>query len=251
MLYLIGIGLGAPEDITFKGIEAIKKSGRVYLELYTSALLYPKTKLEIFLGKKVDAVEREFVASGAQILEEAKTMDVCLLVIGDPLCATTHYSLLQQAREKQVEYAVIHNASIISAVGITGLQVYKFGRTASVPFPKENFEPEGFYDVIKGNKSIGAHTLLLLDIERGRFMSINEAIEIIRCVERKKKQGVFLPKDICIGIARLGFKEQLIVSGTVLELSDFDFGSPPHALIVPGKLHFLEEEAIKESCIKK
>lgn len=38
MFYLIGLGLGDAKDVTFKGLEIIKKCKRVYLESYTSIL---------------------------------------------------------------------------------------------------------------------------------------------------------------------------------------------------------------------
>jgi diphthine synthase len=164
------------------------------------------------------------------------------------LCATTHWDILQRAKEQKIKTEVIHNASIINAIGATGLQVYKFGKTTSIPFPRENYEPETFYKVIKENKSIGAHTLILLDLdpEHDKFMSVNEAIEILRKIERNKKEGVFMPKDWCVGVARLGATDQKIVAGTVTQVSDADFGTAPHALIVPGNLHFMEEDALKQ-----
>ncbi len=39
MLYLIGLGLCDPKDITVKGLEVVKKASRVYLEAYTSILI--------------------------------------------------------------------------------------------------------------------------------------------------------------------------------------------------------------------
>ncbi len=248
MLYLIGLGLADEKDITFKGLEAVKKCKMLYLESYTSRLSCSKEALEKFYGKKIQLANREFVENAEQLLKEAKAENVALLVIGDPLCATTHWDILQRAKEQKIKTEVIHNASIINAVGATGLQVYKFGKTTSIPFPQEKFEPETFYDVIKENKSIGAHTLVLLDLnpEKNRFMSVNEAIEILRKIERKRNEKVFLPKDWCVGVARLGAKDQKIVSGTVTEVSDADFGPGPHALIVPGNLHFMEEEVFKK-----
>lgn len=41
-LYLIGLGLADEKDITYKGLEAIQKSKKVYLESYTSILTVPK-----------------------------------------------------------------------------------------------------------------------------------------------------------------------------------------------------------------
>ncbi len=244
MLYLIGLGLSDEKDITLKGLEAVKKCDKLYLENYTSKLACSVQDLEKSYGKKVALADREFVENAEQLLKEAKTGNVALLIIGDPLCATTHWDILQRAKEQKISTEVIHNASIINAIGATGLQVYKFGKTTSIPFPKENFEPESFYNVIKENKSIGAHTLVLLDLDpkNNKFMSVNEAIEVLRKIERKRNEKVFLPKDLCVGVARIGAKDQKIIAGTVTEVSDADFGAAPHALIVPGNLHFMEEE---------
>jgi diphthine methyl ester synthase len=56
------------------------------------------------------------------------------LVVGDAFCATTHSDLFLRAINLGIlfsyigiEVKVIHNASIVSAVGCTGLQVYRFG----------------------------------------------------------------------------------------------------------------------------
>ena len=248
-LYLIGLGLADEKDITLKGLEAVKKCSKLYLESYTSKLACSVKDLEKLYGKKVELANRTFVEDASQLLNEAKKENVALLVIGDPLCATTHWDILQRAKELKIKIEVVHNASVINAIGATGLQVYKFGKTTSIPFPRENYEPETFYNVIKENKSIGAHTLVLLDLdpENDKFMSVNEAIELLRKIERKRNEKVFLPTDWCVGVARLGSADQKIIAGTVTQVSDADFGLPPHALIVPGNLHFLEEEALKQA----
>jgi diphthine synthase len=248
MLHLIGLGLSDEKDISLKGLEAVKKCDKLYLESYTSKLACSVQDLEKLYGKKVELANRTFVENASQLLSEAKSKNVALLVIGDPLCATTHWDILQRAKELKIKTEVIHNASIINAIGATGLQVYKFGKTTSIPFPRENFEVETFYNIIKENKSIGAHTLVLLDLdpENNKFMSVNEAIELLRKIERKRNEKVFQPKNWCVGVARLGASDQKIVSGTVTEVSDADFGKAPHALIIPGSLHFMEEEALKQ-----
>lgn len=171
-----------------------------------------------------------------------------MLVIGDPLCATTHWDLLTRAKELKIKTEIIHNASVINAVGSTGLQVYKFGKTTSIPFFKEKFQPQTPYNIIKENKSIGAHTLVLLDLDpiNDKFMSVNEAVEILRDLERQRNEKVFMPNDMVVGVARLGASDQKIVAGTVTQVSQADFGSPVHALVVCGSLHFMEEDALKE-----
>ena len=247
-LYLIGLGLSDEKDITVKGLEAVKKCDKIYLESYTSKLECSHSDLEKFYCKKVEFANRTFVEDAKQLLSESKKQNVALLIIGDPLCATTHWDILQRAKEQDIKTEVMHNASIINAVGATGLQVYKFGKTTSIPFPQEKFEPETAYNVIKENKTIGAHTLVLLDLkpEENKFMTVKEAIEILRKIERKRNEKIFLPKDWCLGVARLGAHDQKIIAGTATEVSDADFGAPVHALIVPGKLHFMEEEALKQ-----
>lgn len=55
------------------------------------------------------------------------------LVVGDAFCATTHSDLFLRAVKLGIDVKVIHNASIVSAVGCSGLQVYRFGEVVSVP----------------------------------------------------------------------------------------------------------------------
>jgi len=64
-----------------------------------------------------------------------------------------------------VQTNVIHNASIVSAMGCSGLVVYRFGEIVSLPFFTENWRPYSFYPRIKANREQGLHTLCLLDIK--------------------------------------------------------------------------------------
>lgn len=40
MLYIIGLGLGDERDITLRGLDAIKKCSKLYMEAYTSLLSF-------------------------------------------------------------------------------------------------------------------------------------------------------------------------------------------------------------------
>jgi len=248
-LYLIGIGLSDEKDITLRGLETVRRCEKVYLESYTSKMSCSVSDLEKLYGKKVIIADRDMVEKNAEktILKEAKTKDVALLVMGDSMSATTHVDLVLRARKAGIKVEIIHNASIMNAVGDTGLELYKFGKTTSIPFPEKSYEPETAYEVIKGNNKIGLHTLILLDVKpkQGMFMRVNEAIEILLKIEQKRKEDVFTEDTLCIGCARTGFEDAIIKSGNAKELLDVDFGEPPHCLIIPGKLHFMEEEALK------
>lgn len=245
-LYFIGLGLNNEKDITVNGLEAVKKCDIIYLENYTSILNCTKEQLEKIYNKKIILARRSLVeADDNEIIENAKSKNVAFLVGGDPLAATTHIDLFLRAKKEEIACKVIHNSSIISAVGTTGLQVYKFGKTTSIPLENENIEAP--YDVLKGNLSLGLHTLFLLDLnpDEERFLSINNAIRYLLKVELKRNEKVFSEKNLCVGCARLGSENQEIKVGTAKELLKHNFGKAVHCLIVPAKLHFMEEEALK------
>ena len=79
--------------------------------------------------------------------------------------ATTHTDLLLRARDLQIPTQIIHNASILNAVGCSGLQLYNFGQTVSLVFFTDTWKPDSFYDRIAENVRLGLHTLVLLDIK--------------------------------------------------------------------------------------
>ena len=111
----------------------------------------------------------------------------------------------------------------------------------------ENENVETPYDVLKDNLSLGLHTLFLLDLnpEEEKFMSVNDAIRYLLKVELKQNQKIFSEKTFCIGCARIGSESQIIKAGAAKDLLKYNFGKQVHCLIVPGKLHFMEEEALK------
>jgi diphthine synthase len=182
------------------------------------------------------------------IVNIAEIKDVAFLVVGDPMSATTHVELFRLAREKKVPVQVIHNASVLTAIGITGLQLYKFGKTTSVPFIEDHPQLETPYNVLKENLSLGLHTLLLLDLKprEKKFMTVNRALEILEQIEEHKKEKLVSEDLLVVGCARLGSEDFLVKAGKLSEVKKFNFGRPPHCLIIPGKLHFLEEEMLEE-----
>lgn len=274
MLYLVGMGLGDEKDITLRGLEIVRKCERVYLEAYTSLLSFGLSNnavstLEDLYGRPVILADREMVEQGMeQILEEACTSDVAFLVVGDPFGATTHSDLVVRARKMGVEVKVIHNASVMNAVGVCGLQLYRFGEAISIPFFTETWKPDSFYDKIKANKQLGLHTLCLLDIrvkepsieslcrgkkdyEPPKFMTINTAIEQLLEIEEKRAESAYNEDTHCVGLVRLGSEMQKIVAGSMKDLLTIDFGPPLHCLVIVGKTHPLEEEMLEFYAMSK
>ncbi|KAJ3308646.1 diphthine synthase [Boothiomyces sp. JEL0838] len=269
MLFIIGLGLADEKDVTVKGLEAIKSCSRIYLEAYTSILLINKEKLEEFYGKEIIVADREMVESESDtILHGADTDNVAFLVVGDPFGATTHTDLVLRAHELGIKTKMIHNASIMNAIGCCGLQLYNYGQTVSIVFFTENWKPDSFYDKIKQNLSIGLHTLCLLDIKvkeqseenmaRGRkiyepprFMSNNTCIAQLLEIEEKRQENLYNENTIVVGLARVGADDQVIKVGTMKELLGYDFGKPLHSFIIPGNMHFLEADCLKEYAVSK
>ena len=178
--------------------------------------------------------------------------------------ATTHSDLLIRAHQRSIKVVTIHNASIINAVGVCGLQLYNFGQVVSIPFFTARWRPESFYDKIHANDAMDLHTLCLLDIkvkeqseenlfkgirkyEPPRFMTANEAIEQLIEVESKRKQGVLVWDREIVVMARVGSESQQIVFGSIEELKHADFGKELHSIIIPSrKMHELERKVLKE-----
>ncbi|CUM65902.1 uncharacterized protein PRCAT00003552001 [Priceomyces carsonii] len=262
MLYLIGLGLSYETDISVRGLNAVKKCKRVYLEAYTSILMAAdKASLEKFYGREVILADRELVETGSdEILKGAKEDDVAFLVVGDPFGATTHTDLVIRARELGIQVENIHNASIMNAVGACGLQLYQFGQTVSLVFFTDTWKPDSFYDKIMENRKIGLHTLLLLDIKvkeqsienmaRGRliyepprYMSISTAAQQLLEIEEIRQEKAYTPETPCVAISRLGSPTQSFKAGTLNQLANYDSGEPLHTMVMLGRqVHELELE---------
>ncbi|VVC32999.1 Tetrapyrrole methylase, subdomain 1,Tetrapyrrole methylase, subdomain 2,Tetrapyrrole methylase,Diphthine [Cinara cedri] len=271
MFYIVGVGLGDVKDITVRGLEIVRGAKRVYLESYTSILPENKIQLEQFYERSLIEADRNLVEQGAdEILNNADTEDVVLLVVGDPFGATTHTDILLRAQDLKIETKVIHNASIINAIGCCGLQLYHFGETVSIPFWTDNWKPSSFINKINQNKAIGLHTLCLLDIQvkeptwesltkktkvyqPPRFMEVNQACsQLLQIIDNNEFDGKnYVSREtFCVGAARIGWPDQKIVAGTLAEMVNVDLGPPLHSMVIVGTLHPLEEQFIKQFTIE-
>jgi len=247
-LVFVGLGLHDEGGISFNGFGEVKGADSVFIEFYTSFLPgFSLERFEALVGKSLRVVSRKELEeeNGEVILRAAERGKAVLLVPGDPFIATTHIALRIAAEKRGIKTRVVHGASIISAViGLSGLHNYKFGKSVTIPFP-ENFS-ETPYMVVAQNKGLGLHTLCLLDIdvEKNRCLSVREALEALLKVEKKRKMGVATGGTLVVGIARAGSPNPTVKAGFISELLGYDFGGPPYSLIFPGRLHFMEAEAL-------
>jgi len=239
----VGLGLNDEKGMTLEGLQEVRNASRVFAEFYTSIMPNLRVdKLEDMIGKKVEVLTRAQLEdeNGERILSSAERERVAFLVPGDPMIATTHVSLRLALAKEGVASRIIHSASIFSAVcGSTGLQSYKFGKSTTLP--RDEHTPPSVIDVIRENRSRNLHTLLLLELKTDGKPQLTISSAINKLVQADS--GII--EQLAIGVARLGSPDQKVNAGKVPRLAGLDFGSVPHALVFPGRLHFMEAEALK------
>ena len=246
-LHLVGLGLHDAQDVSVKGLERIRAADVVYAEFYTAILTGTSHReLEAFLGRPVHVLDRLGVeAGGKDLVEEARTRQVCLLTAGDPLTATTHTDLLVRAHAAGVPVRIVHGSSIYSAApGLLGLQHYKFGRTTTLVRPEPTWSPTSPFDPIAENHARGLHSLVLLDIKADEdyFMTAPEGLFLLLDLADRTGNAWFT-SDTPVGVvARAGSDACTRRTGTVAQLVKEDFGPPLHCIVVPGPLQVVEQE---------
>lgn len=250
-LIFIGLGLCNEQDMSLRGIDKANKADYVFAEFYTSLMSdLSLAKLEERIGKKITVVFRKLLEeeNGEVILEKAENARVVFMVPGEPLIATTHIDLRIRAHKRGIKTQIVHSASILSAaVSSSGLQNYRFGRNVTVPFSMGDWVSLTPFEVIMENRKRNLHTLCFLDIrdEDRKYMTIKEALDIL--LENKKTRNIsnIRLNTLVVGLARVGAENMVVKADKVEELLKFEFGSPPHVLIVPSeRLHFMEAKAL-------
>ena len=165
-LLLIGIGPGDVALATSEALEAAKMADYRRYEAYTA--LWPEEQLanlEKAVGK-ITRVMRPEVESPDELFALARDNLVALLIVGDPLQATTHVDLQLQAEEAGIYCRTIHGISITGLVtGAIGLSNYKFGRQTTLTYPYSGWIATSPLEVIALNSALGQHTLALLDLD--------------------------------------------------------------------------------------
>jgi diphthine synthase len=245
-LSFVGLGLGK-KGATIEGIEELRSADVSYLEYYTTPH-EPELLREIqkAAGRQLTIVDRAFVEDGNRILDEAQSRHVVLAVMGDPMIATTHNELRARAIKRGIATRVFHAATIASAAAsASGLHFYKFSRTVTITREAVNRLTQA-YQILHQNLLEGAHSLLLLeyDVQTGEGVTPPEAIGGLLLAEANFKRGVVSGSTFALVLSRLGREDAKLVAGDFDTLAKMDYGEPPHSLVIPGKLHFTETEAI-------
>ncbi len=232
MLYMVGLGLDGGE-ITVKGLEALEEVEVAFAEFYTNTENIDLEELERRTGTGVRQLSREDVEQKDLIIEAAEERDTAFLVSGDPLTATTHYDIKKRAETRGIEVEVVHAPSIFTAVAETGLSLYRFGRTVTLP---EDSSPGSVAGFIEKNDSVDLHTLVLLDIDYAASDAAEKLVSMKPGLE--KREAVFL--------SRANTPSQQVEIREIGDAVGGDFGEPPHSIIIIGNLSHTEEEFLEE-----
>lgn len=253
MLVLIGLGLES-KDISVRGVEALRQASKILLEKYTTPMEEEYVEyLEKESGKKIVLVKRsELEENLRRTIEEAKGLDLAILIPGDPMIATTHRIIIEEASSQGIGTEVIHAASIFTAaIGASGLDIYRFGPTVSIPFWHQNYTPTSFLDALSRNLSANEHTLILLDInpEENRTMRISEALSIIENASSKVKSTIINQDTKIIVLANVGKKTEKVIYSSIKYLKDNAkiesiLKNKSLCLILPSTLTFAEARFI-------
>ena len=262
-LWLIGIGPGDLGHMTERARSVARGCKKRYLEGYTAVL---PTEQEALLESVVGPWERMMrssVESPEALLDESRNDSVALLVVGDPMQATTHIDLEARCMEEGIGFEVIPGMSATSlAVSLSGLQSYKFGRQVTLPYPYGDYLATSPLEMILRNLEGGLHTLVLLDLDPTGMgldlptpMSPSQAISILGEMEEKwleerdgldstgiKKNALAVNEWEGVLLSDVGTKGQRVLSGSLKEISKV-YGGLVHSLIIPSEMSDNEREA--------
>jgi diphthine synthase len=279
-LVLIGTGVGSPTQMSVVGVEYATKSEYRFLEGYTSMLGDTGQQLLETQVGTIEILMRGDIENPRRILELAKDELVSLLVVGDPLQATTHIDLLLRCHDEGIPYEVIHATSVTTLVsGGIGLQNYRFGRQVTLTFPVGDYLPTSPLEMLCESLYLGNHVLVLFDLDPTGSGDVNpvpmtpeQAVLTLELMAQKLRhdlpphldEGEMAADDVrgrlkaravqellsvplrqWFGIlcSDLGTMEKRLRRGSLGDISRLQ-GGEIHCLVIPGELQGLEAEAV-------
>lgn len=253
-----------PEDISVRALRAVRSCARVYLDMYTSVIISYEDMQRLMedVLQRTDLIQcdrRAVEQEEDKIITDAAQHDVAFLVAGDVFCATTHSNLYLKAAQQKIPIVVMHNASIMTAVSCTGLEMYRFGRTISIPIFTPTWRPSSFMDYYLENARLNLHTLVLLQMSTKEldmdlyckkglerysdpyYLLPNQAArQMLSLVdEHPDTYGQITADTIVIVCCRVGTDTQMIESTTLGKCAsqiDEHYGKPMYALVLPSPI---------------
>jgi len=272
-LRLIGIGPGGLEGATIAALNAAKTSDYRMYEAYTALWTESEiSRLEDEVGS-IERIMRPQVENPVEILELARKSVVAILIVGDPLQATTHVDIQLRAEKLGIDCEIIHGVSITTIVtGAIGLSNYKFGRQTTIAYPYENWIATSPLEVIAVNRYQGLHTLVLLDLDptgegagMQKPMQPKDIFKSMQLMVNKLENYMSESSDaseeddlkmsayqeFCNNVESLDIVLCTDMGNTGQQITYVNFSDLPqaseggmHCLVIPGKLNEIEIEAL-------
>ncbi len=258
---LIGIGPGSVGGMTLDALNIAKKADVRLYEAYTA--LWPDeelSKLEAEVGP-IERIMRPAVEHPEALFEQARTQLIAILVVGDPMQATTHIDFQLRAEEAGIPVAVVHGISITSLTpGATGLSDYKFGRPTTLTYPYGDWIATSPLEVMLRNQMQGLHTLVLFDLDPTgagtggqRPMQPSDALASIEAmmkkigdseidVEIKNQAAMLLDSDIVL-CSDLGTSDAYMKTTTIGNLSTIT-GGRLNCMVFLADMSEMEQKAV-------
>jgi len=246
MLWFIGLGISGISELSDSTLDVIRNAKIVYLESFTSPISETEKKeLENISSGEFKIAKRWLVEDGNEILKNSKNKETILISYGDPYIATTHLELKIRAMRDGIKTKTIHSSSIVSSlIGEVGLHYYKVGKVLTIMNdPKSMITP---YNTIFDNLLNKTHSVILLEYNEDKsfFLDPKDALSLLLDAEKKQNRKVISTETFAIIASRIGKNNQKIISGHISNLIKKEFGESPHSIIIPGRLHFTESDAV-------
>jgi len=263
-LWLIGLGPGDLEHMTSRAKSVARGCKKRYLEGYTAVLpAEQETLLEGVIGPW-ERLMRPSVEKPEKLLEEAREEPIALLVVGDPMQATTHIDLEARCAEQGVGFEIVPGMSATSlAVSLSGLQSYRFGRQVTLPFAYGDYLATSPLEMIDANYVGGLHSLVLLDLDPTGMgfdppkpMQPAEAVAMLERMvarlleEQGERESLEAPVRDWDGIllSDIGTERQRVIAGHLSDLSEVE-GGWIHTFILPAEMSGNEREAFERRSV--
>ena len=260
-LALIGIGPGKVSSMTLEAVELARHADVRLYEAYTALWSEEALQeLEQEIGS-IQRVMRPAIEQPEDLLEMAKSQLVAVLVVGDPMQATTHIDLQLRAEHAGIPVHVVHGISITTLVpGATGVSNYKFGRSTTLTYPYGDWIATSPLEVMVQNYSQKLHTLVLFDLDPSgagtgdqRPMQAPDAAESIAKMVAKYKQMELTPEQTeiveeidtleVVLCSDLGTDDQRLQTTTIGNLSTKGSGRL-NCMVLLANLSEIEREAV-------
>ena len=258
---LIGIGPGKVESMTLEAIEVAKNADVRLYEAYTA--LWPEhelTKLEALIGP-IERIMRPAVERPEALFTQAQSQSIAILVVGDPMQATTHIDFQLRAQKAGLSVRVIHGISVTTLVpGSTGLSDYKFGRSTTLTYPYGDWIVTSPLEVMLRNQKQGLHTLVLFDLDPTgagtgdqRPMQPKDAFSSIKAMAKKisesdvdeavKEQANGLFDSMCVLCSDLGTDDASMKTALIKDLGTLT-GGRLNCMVFLANMSEMEQEAV-------